>query len=184
MDRAKVTANLELTAVYDILEVLRSSVGTPSIVGHGANGLLAKALPLEIDSWRFSFEGPQLKDSPMATLAGAEEDADSSRIMNFYSDGSFTAKADPSALTNNRIPTYRTDMLSSWVPPQPFETFCFFAAACGNDDRFDELCVEVLDNKTYMDLWEKLGRSRGTLNETMAKAIAKLREEAARELAH
>jgi hypothetical protein len=128
------------------------------VVGHGANGLLDKAVPFTSDPWRFSFEGPRLKDSPMATLVDAEEDA-RSRIVNVYSENSFVATEDTIALINSRIPEFRTGILGR-VPPSSFQTFCFVAVACGTDDRFDALCVDVLGNKTYLDLWHELGRER------------------------
>jgi hypothetical protein len=179
LDQAKVTATLEMATVYEILEVLHSPVDMPVIVGHGANGLLAKALPLSIDAWRFSFEGPKLKDSPMGTLADADEESDTSRIMNFYTGESFTANADESALTNNRIPKYRSGIRSA-VPPQPFQTFCFVVAACESDDRFDEICVGVLGNSTYLGLWEKLGRSRAPkAKQTVTERLDDLRDQIA-----
>jgi hypothetical protein len=177
MDRARVTANLELTTVQEILASRRSSVDIPLIIGHGANGLLAKSIPLSVDAWRFSFEGPKLKDSPMATLASANEEDDTSRIVNFYTGESFTAKADESALTNNRIPQYRSGILSA-VPPQPFETFCFIVAACGSDDRFDNLCVDVLGDNTYFDLWENLRRPRvQEVDQTQQEFLAEFLED-------
>jgi hypothetical protein len=177
LDRAKVTANLEMTTLYDILEVLRSSLDVPVIVGHGANGLLAKAVPLSIDPWRFSFEGPKLKDSPMATLANAAEESDTSRIVNFYSGQSFTATSDGSALTNHRIPKYRTGALGS-IPPNPFQTFCFVAAACGSDDRFDELCADVLGESTYFEAWDKLERARvAEIPSTMRESLTIARKQ-------
>jgi hypothetical protein len=61
--------NLEMNVMQNLLKVLRSSVEMPVVVGHGANGLLVKAVSFSSDAWKFSFEGPKLKDSPMATLS-------------------------------------------------------------------------------------------------------------------
>jgi hypothetical protein len=47
-----------------------------------------------------------LIDSPMATLADLGEiESTRSRIVNFYSDGSFYALSDDAALVNNKIPS-------------------------------------------------------------------------------
>jgi hypothetical protein len=112
-----------------------------------------------------------LTDSPMASLAEMEEiDPKLSRIINFYSDGSFYAMDDPSALVNNRIPKYSRQ--SPLIPPHPFETFCFAVAACGNEPTFDHLCDRVFDEvfgpRTFLDLCTDVGRTRSQtrVNET------------------
>jgi hypothetical protein len=159
LDQARAMTNLEMNVMQNLLKVLRSSVEIPVVVGHGANGLLVKAIPFSSDAWRFSFEGPKLKDSPMATLSGADEESDVSRIVNFYSDESFTVSIDESALTNHRIPKYRSGISGS-IPPNAFQTFCFVTAACGSDNRFDNLCGDVLGNETYLGIWNQLERPR------------------------
>jgi hypothetical protein len=94
----------------------------------------------------------------MATLvASGGEVGDRSTIINFFTDGSLTAKDDETALTNNRFPQYG---LSLGIRPDPFKTFCFVAAACAMDDRFDHLCFGVLGKDETEELWTKLGRPR------------------------
>jgi hypothetical protein len=157
--QANRNANLEMKTIYEILEVQRLSVNRPVVVGHGANGLLAKAVPFSYGPWRFSFEAPKLEDSAIQTLLG-EDESDRSRIVNFVSEGSLIADADGEAFTNNRIPGYG---LPLGIPPTPFQTFCFVTAACGNDTRFDRICSDVMgDRKEYDKIWEKLGRERTT----------------------
>jgi hypothetical protein len=159
LDLANVTTNLELKTVYEILEVSRISVERPLVVGHGANGLLAKAVKLAYDPWQVSFEGAKLEDCQMAALAGrGVNDSDQSRIVNFYRDDSLTAKEDGEALMNNRFPQY--DGPLPGIPPNPFQTFCFAAAACATDDRFDKLCFGVLGKEDYLKIWDQIGRPR------------------------
>jgi hypothetical protein len=140
------------------------------VVGHGANGLIVKAMPLLYDPWRISFEGPRMQDSAMESLADNPNARNAqTRIVNFFTDDSLLVQDDGAALTNHRIPKYG---LLPGIPPNPFETFCFFAVACGSDDRFDNLCIDVLGNETYLDLWDELGRRRiqeGENNDPMAK---------------
>jgi hypothetical protein len=158
LDLAYLTTALELRTSFDILEALSLSSDRPLVVGHGGNGLLAKALTFSEDPWRVSFEAPMLQDSPMAALA-VQESADPrrSRILNFFGDGSWYSLYDDSALINNRIPDFG---LPKWIPPNPFETFCFAVAACGRDNRFDALCNDVLTEEAFMGIWRDLGRVR------------------------
>jgi hypothetical protein len=158
LDDATLTSRLELDTAYDIFHTLGFSVERPIIVGHGANGLLAKALPFSYDPWRVSFEGPVLKDSPIATLAqDTEVKYRQPTIINFYTNGSIYALVDNAAIGNNQIPDSK--YLSALVPPGPFETFCTVAAACAEDKRFDILCNDVLGGN-FIELWEGLGRDR------------------------
>jgi hypothetical protein len=155
LDRAHLTADLELRTAYELLEALNLSADRPVVVGHGANGLLAKALPFSEDPWRVSFEGPMLDDSPMVALA--HDNPDTSRIINFYTVGSFYALSDAEALINNKIPSHGANHL---IPEGPFETFCFVAAACGSDIRFDRLCNDVLGEEQFAQIWNIVGRAR------------------------
>jgi hypothetical protein len=160
LDQATITARMELNAAYDIFEALRLSPHRPVVVGHGANGLLAKALPFSSDPWRVSFEGPVLEDSPIATLAqDPKVESQPPTIINFYTNGSIYALADDAAIGNNRIPRSH---LSAAVPPGPFETFCIVAAACAEDKRYDILCNDVFRQGKFLELWKKLRRDRVT----------------------
>jgi hypothetical protein len=145
LDTAMLYAGLELQVLWEVFDARGLSAERPVIVGHGANGLLAKALNIDKDPWRISFEAPKLEDTPIATLANAaNNDPDRSRIFNFYGDGSFYSLSDDRALINNRIPKYG---LRGVVPPNSFETFCFFVAACSNEDQFDNLCTDVFHDR-------------------------------------
>jgi hypothetical protein len=155
---AQVVAGRELEIAWEVLEALGLSAERPVIVGHGANGLLAKALNISSDPWRISFEAPNLEGTPVAALANhASDEANRSRIFNFYGDGSFYSLFDESALVNNRIPDYG---MSAWVPRNPFQTFCFSVAACASDDRFDAICNDILGKDRFAEIWKGLGRPR------------------------
>jgi hypothetical protein len=158
LNLANLTAGVELELASDVLNALHLSVNRPVVVGHGGNGLLVKALAFSYDPWRISFEAPSLADSPMAALAGTNEvDSRLSRILNFHGVDSIYAQSDDMALMNHRIPKYG---LSNLIPPNPFETFCFTAAACGMDDRFDTLCNDVLGEERFSSIWTDLRRWR------------------------
>jgi hypothetical protein len=155
LDEAIITARWELETAYDVFEALRMATGRPVLVGHGANGLLAKALPFSYNTWRVSFESPVLEDSPIEALA-KEGRVVTPTIINYYTNGSIYALVDDAAAMNNRI--VRADT-SSIIPPNPFETFCVLAAACAKDDRYDQLCNDVLDGG-FETVWKRLGRER------------------------
>jgi hypothetical protein len=157
LDEAIITSRWELNTAYDVFEALRLSTGRPVVVGHGANGLLAKALPFSYNPWRVSFESPVLEDSPIEALARDQNMQTSPpTIINFYTEGSIYALMDSSAVVNNRIG--RSD-LSPMIPPNPFETFCIVAAACAEDERFDEFCNDVLGGG-FGAVWKGLDRER------------------------
>jgi hypothetical protein len=160
-DIAQSITALELHIASDVIDAFGLSAGRPVIVGHGANGLLAKALNISMtsDPWRVSFEAPTLEDTPIAAFANqTSDDRNRSRIFNFYSEGSIYAISDNRALINHRIPNYG---LAPLVSPNPFQTFCFAVAACLSDSRFDLLCSDVLDGQEHFrEIWEGLGRHR------------------------
>jgi hypothetical protein len=104
LDRAILTALSELDSIYDVLEALRFSPRRPVVVGHGANGLLAKAMAFLNDPWRVSFEGPVLEDSPIAALArDRKHRIRPPAIVNFYTNGSIYALVDDAAFVNTKI---------------------------------------------------------------------------------
>jgi hypothetical protein len=98
-----------------------------------------------------------LEDSPIEALAREQAlQTVPPTIINFYTEGSIYALVDNAAVVNNRIS--RSDS-SPVIPPNPFETFCVVAAACGEDDRFDQLCNDVLDGG-FENVWNGIGRGR------------------------
>jgi hypothetical protein len=141
-----------------VIEVLGLTTHRPVIVGHGANGLLAKVVAFAYNPWVISFEAPKVGNSPMANFR-ADDILDSavSSIVNFYSESSIYGFFDDAALTNHLIPEYG---LVPALPPNPFDTFCFMVAACGRDDRFDLVCNDVLGEKKFADIWEIVNRRR------------------------
>jgi hypothetical protein len=172
LDHVNVTASLEMKTAFEVLEVLAVQPGIPLVVGHGANGLLVKASHFSYEPWRVSLEGSKVTGSPMETIAEADLEMKTRRIVNFYTRGSLFASFDDAALTNNQLPKY-----GIWpvIPPNPFETLCFAAAACATDVRFDRLCADVfgshghqlwnehnvtLGEEKFRKLWAELGRQR------------------------
>jgi hypothetical protein len=161
LNDAFVSVARQLQLFSEILDANGLSADRPVIVGHGANGLLLKALNFTdgSDPWRIAFESPMLTESPMAALANLRLiNATRSRILNFYSEGSMYALYDDAALTNHRIPKY-----SPWnplIPPDASHTFCFAVAACGNDTRLDGMCEHILDGGKFEKLAQELGRPR------------------------
>jgi hypothetical protein len=173
LNNATVSVTRELDVVSEVIEALGLSADSPVIIGHGANGLIMKALKFEngTDPWRVAFESPMLSGSPMATLAEVGDiDSTLSRIINFHSEDSFYALSDDAALTNNRIPQYSAQ--NRLIPPHSFETFCFTVAACANDPVLDTLCEGVFEHiataRKFRDLCTKVGRPRvrAVANET------------------
>jgi hypothetical protein len=157
-DIAQFIVDHELEMAFDVLESLGLIAERPVVVGHGANGLLVKALNMTSDPWRVSFEAPLLKDTPVAALANhTGDEKNRSRVVNFFGDGSIYALPDDTTLINYRIPDYR---VTKWLPRNPFQTFCFTVAACSNDARFDSLCNDVLGKERFTDIWKSLGRLR------------------------
>jgi hypothetical protein len=158
LDIAQLQAGLDLQIAWEVLEALGLSADRPLLVGHGANGLLAKAINISYDPWKISLEGPKLEDTPIAALtdkgAGTLE---RSRIFNFHTAGSFYSLDDERSLINTHFPKYG---LLGAVPPGPFDTFCFAVAVCATDDRFDALCSDVIGKKRFGDIWTMLGRLR------------------------
>jgi hypothetical protein len=172
LNDATVSVTRELDVVSEVIEALGLSADRPVMVGHGANGLIMKALQFEkgTDPWRVAFESPMLLDSPMATLANLGDlDSTLSRVVNFYSEDSFYALDDGAALVNNRVPPYSSQ--SRLIPPHSFETFCFTVAACGDDPVLDHLCESVFQTPAqFGNLCTKVGRPRirSKVNETTA----------------
>jgi hypothetical protein len=170
LTNATFSVKRELDIVSQVIEALGLSADHPVMIGHGANGLIMKALKFEngADPWRVAFESPMLIDSPMATLANLGDiDSRFSRIINFYGEGSIYALSDDAALVNNKIPSYSSQ--ARLVPPHSFETFCFTVAACGNNPLLDRLCERVFpDSAEFGNLCAEIGRPRirSNMNET------------------
>jgi hypothetical protein len=159
---AETISGTELEIASAMLKAHGLSPERPVIIGHGANGLLAKAVKISSDPWRVSFEGPKVGGTEMAANANLTKyEAKRGRIVNYHSEPSFYALVDECAFVNDEIPYYG---LPKWLPPNPFETFCFTVAACWSDDRFDDLCKDVFHNSTkpliFSDIWRTLGRER------------------------
>jgi hypothetical protein len=53
-------------------------------------------------------------------------------------------------------------MLDDSRAAKPFQTFCLAAGACGDDNRYDVLCNDVLGEDVFAEPWEILGRPATT----------------------
>jgi hypothetical protein len=168
LNNATLSVKQELEVVTDIISALGLSAARPSFVGHGANGLIVKAINLHTDTepWRVAFESARLKDSPMETLSGTTMSDSTSSIINFYGEGSLFAYDEPAALTNHRLPIYPPasqliPALHEFVPPDPFRTFCHIEAACGTDPVLDDMCDRAFPNGVFEEgMCQLYGRPR------------------------
>jgi hypothetical protein len=76
------------------------------------------------------------------------------KVLNVYSAGPLPTYLEQEAATNVRFPTHQTVVQL----PTPYHTFCYIAAGCVNDDRFDHLCgstVGMDDYKEYFQAWDR-----------------------------
>jgi hypothetical protein len=145
---ATLSVKQELELISEIMDALGLTADRPVFVGHGAGGLIVKALQFEdgTEPWRVAFESSGLHDSPMATISGASESERPARtIINFIGAGSIYAGVDEAALGNFKILVYPEaseliPSLKELVPPHPLSTFCLIQAACGSDSVLDDMC--------------------------------------------
>jgi hypothetical protein len=158
---ARLSANTALSLTYTVLKGWRMTAkeNRPTMVGHGANGILMKAVALDHDPRRVALESPKFDDSPLIPIsdyAKTDQAPAISRVVNFFTAGGIYAHSDASASQNLETPSYGINPLR---PPDAWDTLCFFAAACDPDDRFHTLCGEVLgDDDDFYNLHILLGR--------------------------
>jgi hypothetical protein len=128
----------------------------PVFVGHGAGGLMAKALAVQFDRMGVAFEGPNLMTSALdqRVVPGRERKR---VLVNIDSADSLFTLNEDGATENIRVPTLRR----SWFGgSNPYEMFCRLAAACVSDDTFDHLCDEAVGLDTYKQFFALWGRDR------------------------
>jgi hypothetical protein len=159
---AKVSANQALSLTYSIMTGWRMAAQKerPTIVGHGANGALAKAIGFDYDPWRLAIEAPMFQDSPLVAMSDYSKmaiDPAKTRVVNLFTTGSLYSHSDEAASSNLEMPSHG---IFPARPPDAWETLCFFAAACDPDDRFHTLCGEVLgDEAKFYAVQDQLGRT-------------------------
>jgi hypothetical protein len=165
---ATLSVKQELEVVYAIMDAFGLSGERPVFVGHGATGLIVKALQLQegTEPWRVAFESAALADSPMATLSRASDNDDAlPTIINFIGDGSLFAKSDDEALWNANIPVFPKaeeliTHLREFIPPHALRTFCHIQAACGKDPRLDGMCEAAFPEDFKDGMCETYARPR------------------------
>jgi hypothetical protein len=165
LQRASATAItvLDLAQTAATFRRLAAADGPAVVVGHGANGLLAKSLGFSGEPWCVTFEAPMLDESPMIALtktvnSGGTRDfsAIGTHNVNLFTDGSIYSRSDKLSSWNVPLPEHGGFPLS---PPDPLRTFCLIEAACERDDRFALLCGSVLGGTdAFWELEEKLDR--------------------------
>jgi hypothetical protein len=145
---ATLSVKQEVEVMAEIMHALGLTADRPVFVGHGAGGLIVKALQFDdgTEPWRVAFESSVLHDSPLATSSGASDNERPARtIINFIGAGSLYARVDEAALGNYKILVYPevSELIPSprdLVPPHPLRTFCLIQAACGSDSVLDDMC--------------------------------------------
>jgi hypothetical protein len=158
----------ELEVISEIMDALGLTADRPLFVGHGAGGLIVKALQFEngTEPWRVAFESSALHKSPMATISGADESQGPVRtIINFIGAGSLYAQVDDAALGNFKILVYPEASelipgITEFVPPRPLRTFCLIQAACGSDAMLDDMCDRAFPEDFQEGMCKMYARAR------------------------
>jgi uncharacterized membrane protein HdeD (DUF308 family) len=165
---ATLSVKQELEIISEIMGAIGLTAERPVLVGHGATGLIAKALQFEdrTEPWRVAFESSVLHDSPMATISGAgENDRTVRTIINFIGDGSLYAQPDQAALGNFQLLVYPKASklipgLKELVPPHSLRTFCLIQAACGSDSMLDDMCARAFPEEFEEGMCRMYARPR------------------------
>jgi hypothetical protein len=134
------------------------NVSQPVFVGHGAGGLMAKALATQFDRMGVAFEAPNLVTSVLDQRVGRGSDR-KTVLVNVDSADSLFALAEDGATENLRVPT----LGRSWFGgSNPYEMFSRLAAARVSDDTFDHLCDGAVRLERYKQFFALWGRDRFT----------------------
>jgi hypothetical protein len=171
--RAKGTANQALLLTYSVMTGWRKAARgeRPTIVGHGANGVLAKAIDFNYEPWRLTLEAPAFDESPLVAMsdyAKTSINQATTRVVNLFT-GSVYTRSDKTASSNIEMPKHGVFPAR---PPDVWETLCFIAAACDSDDGFHTLCGEILgDEKAFYAVHNKLGRTGRSVNVTASSGL-------------
>jgi hypothetical protein len=126
------------------------------MVGHGAAGLIAKALALNHNWYGVSFESTQYERSPIEAFFASNDTRPQNNIFNFYSEDSFLVLPEPESRLNYKMPAWQ----SYFRPAETYETMCLLMAGCVSDDRFDALCSDLVGFRQYQRYFQSWGRRR------------------------
>jgi hypothetical protein len=141
------------------------------IVGHGAYGLLAKALSGHYSTRGYAFNSLQFENSPIAILREWERgdnESDEGPIEHFRSGTSFQVFTDQVFKTSDWhiLPTNHTGIAGFFETPRVAEMLCLVAAGCATTDQYDNLCGRLLGSakgfQEMLCLWNRTRRSHGS----------------------
>ena len=90
-------------------------------------------------------------------------------MVNAYSTANLYTADEAAATANWKYKSGNDNVFSALTPTKSYETFCYHAAACATDDRFDGFCSFV-DRAKYEGYFKKWKRERDPINERYYKA--------------
>jgi hypothetical protein len=124
--------------------------------GHGAAGLVSKAIAREHGWVGVAAEAPEFDRSPLSGFFGQRPESYEESIFNIYSGTTLLAMAEARAKLNIVLPSWQ----ELWAPATQEQTFCLLAAGCAEDDRYDSLCAKLVGTSRFRDYFESWGRPR------------------------
>jgi hypothetical protein len=148
-----VAIDLNVQLAQATLEMRDLPIKRVIVAGHGSGALYAKALGRSFDYGAVGFEGPAYGRSPVAAFLKPSPGHEASELVSVFS-GSSIASDSEEGQTNvrTRFPG------RFWKLPNPYETFCFMAAGCVTDSRFDECCRRSVGPEQYYDYFAEWNR--------------------------
>jgi hypothetical protein len=150
----RVMLDLNLQLAEALLEKRDQRFSSVIIAGHGSGALYGKALARSLRHEALVFEGPAYARSPIAAFLGTESSSTTeSGIISVVSGSSFVAQDEegqPTILTDYSAPILGL--------PNPYQTFCYLAAGCVRDSRFDSMCAHGVGTETYHDYFASWNR--------------------------
>jgi hypothetical protein len=133
------------------------------IAGHGAYGLLAKAISGHYNTRGYSFNSLQFANSPLSVFRAWETPNESleGAIEHFRSDLTFQVFTDDTRQMSDWhiLPFDKNGISAFFRTPKTAETFCWVAAGCAITDQYDKLCDSLLNGPKFMDMLEKWNRT-------------------------
>jgi len=126
------------------------------LVVHGAAGLIAKSLALNHNWYGVSLESPQYSRSVIQAFFSSSKSKGEYNNYNLFSGKSLLTMAEQEVRFNYEM----TDSQSYLNPASSSETMCLLMGAYVNDDRFDELCKQLVGFDQYKEYFGTWGRTR------------------------
>jgi hypothetical protein len=127
------------------------------ILGHDAEGLIAKGLGLLNSQTTSAWETPMMGRSPVdAMFSGSSFPERAYSVSNYFSGTTLISMPDMLAKLNLEMPPFQ----KIWSPASPYETFCLLVAGCTTDNRFDQICDKVVGEERFKEHFRAWGRRR------------------------